>query len=361
MIIASSNILLASQHQSIEKHTIEESLKMWRGNQRPDFEGRQAPAKNEAPASAIVHLSPESQAAAQADASKQTTAIDPEKELENDPRYLLIRLMVEAFTGKQIKLVKMEDVQPAPSAQGITDPNQAAAPEQPQQSAPQPAGYGVEYDRHEVHYEAEQTAFSATGTVTTADGKEIRFDLNLNMSREHLEQSDVSLRLGDAKMKDPLVINFGGTAAQLTDTKFSFDLDADGTADQISFVGAGSGFLTLDKNGDGKINNGSELFGPATDNGFSELAAYDQDQNGWIDENDAVYRKLGVWTKDGSGNDTLSSLAQMKVGAIYLGNVSTPFDLKNGQNQLDGQVRSSGVYLKEDGGAGTVQQIDLAV
>ncbi len=358
MKIESSNVLLSSQHSAIEKHTLKESLRMWVGDQRPDFEGRQTPARNAAPASAIVNLSPEGKAAAEADSSRKTAAVDPEKELEKDSRYLLIKLMVEALTGKQVKLAKVEDVQPTQSAPDIPDPNKAA-PEQQQQA--KPAGYGVEYDRHETHYEFEQTTFSATGVVTTADGKEIKFDLNLSMSREYLEQTDVSLRLGDAKMKDPLVINFGGTAAQLTDTKFSFDLDSDGTADQISFVGAGSGFLALDLNTDGKINNGSELFGPATGNGFSELAAYDQDKNSWIDENDAVYAQLMVWTRDGSGNDTLSTLAQKKVGAIYLGNVSTPFDIKNDQNQLDGQVRSSGVYLNEDGSAGTVQQIDLAV
>jgi hypothetical protein len=364
MKIESSNILLSSQHSSIEKHTVKESLRMWVGDQRPDpsvglragFEGRSRQQPNPAPAIGSVRLSSEALAAAQADTAKQAAAVDPEKELENDPRYLLIKLMVEALTGKQVKLVKMEDVQPAQSAQDIPDPKQAAAPEQPK-----PAGYGVEYDRHETHYESEQTSFSAEGVVKTADGREIRFNLALSMSREYFEQSDVSLRLGDAKMKDPLVINFGGTAAQLTDTKFSFDLDADGKTDQISFVGAGSGFLALDKNADGKINNGSELFGPASGNGFQELAAYDLDKNSWIDENDAVYTQLKVWTKDGSGNDALSTLAQTKVGAIYLGNVSTPFDIKNGQNQLDGQVRTSGVYLNEDGGAGTVQQIDLAV
>jgi hypothetical protein len=356
MKIENSNVLLNSQHSAIDKHTVNESLRMWVGEQRPNFEGRSRQQLNPAPAAGSVRLSAEALAAAQVDSTRQTAAIDPEKDLENDPRYLLIKLMVEALTGTKIKLVKMEDLQPAQSAQDIPDTNQAAAPEQPKA-----AGFGVEYDRHETHYEAEQTSFSAEGVVKTTDGKEIRFKLDISMSREHLEQSDVSLRLGDAKKKDPLVINFSGTAAQLTDSKFSFDLDADGKADQISFVGAGSGFLALDKNADGKINNGSEMFGPASGNGFQELAAYDQDKNSWIDENDAVYSQLKVWTRDGSGNETLSTLMQKKIGAIYLGNVSTPFDLKNGQNQLDGQVRSSGVYLNGDGGAGTVQQIDLAV
>lgn len=366
MIIASSSILLASQHTSIDKSSVKESLRMWVGDRRPTpwaglgtgFEGRNAQAQNAARAFDIVNLSPQGTAAAHADSSKQAAAVDTEKEFEKDPRYLLIKLMLAAFAGTRIKLVKLEGAKPVPSAHDIPDPNQAAAP---QQSQPKPSGFGLEYDRREIHYEAEQTSFSAEGMVKTADGQEISFKLGLSMSREHYEESNLSLRMGDAVKKDPLVINFGGTAAQLTDTKFSFDLDADGTADQISFVGAGSGFLALDRNADGKINNGSELFGPASGNGFQELAAYDQDKNGWIDENDSVYEQLKIWTRDGSGNDSLSTLAEKNVGAIYLGNVSTPFDIKNSQNQLEGQVRSSGVYLNEDGGAGTILQIDLAI
>lgn len=356
MKIDSSNIQLASQHSAVEQHTVSESLNMWVGDRRPDpstgfragFEGRERPAADK------VSLSPEAKAAAQADPARQAEAVDPEKELEKDPRYQLVKLMVEALTGKKIKLVKLEEVKPeTPPAQEIPDPNQAS-------QQPQPAGYGVEYDYHETRYEAEQTTFSAEGVVKTADGGEIRFSLDLAMSREHYEETDVSLRLGDAaRKKDPLVINFGGSAAELTSTKFSFDIDADGKSDQISFVGAGSGFLALDLNSDGKINDGRELFGPASGNGFQELSAYDQDHNGWIDENDAVYQKLSVWSKDSAGIDALSTLAAKKVGAIYLGNISTPFDLKDGSNQLDGQVKSSGIYLGEDGNAGTVQQVDL--
>ncbi len=145
----------------------------------------------------------------------------------------------------------------------------------------------------------------------------------------------------------------------MTDQKFAFDLDADGTEDSISFV-QGAGFLTLDRNGDGIVNNGTELFGPNTGNGFDELQVYDEDGNHWIDENDSVYSQLKVWTKDADGNDVLRSLKENDVGALYLGNVSSPFDIKNAQNALQGQVRSSGLWLTEDGQAHTMQQIDLA-
>lgn len=353
MKISSSDIQLSSQHAAIEKHSLRESLRAWVGAKRPDFEGRgRAPNR---PIVDPVSISGQARAAQKSDAVSDT-----QDEVSGDPRMQLLISMVEAMTGRKIRVMSMKDLQPAEtSREPLQDPNAPA-----KQAAPQPAaGFGVEYERHETHYEAEQTRFSAQGIVTTADGREIAFELQLSMSREYLEQSDISVRLGDAaqQVKDPLVINFNGSAAQLTSAKFSFDLDADGTAEQISFVTPGSGFLALDKNQDGKINNGGELFGPASGNGFSELAAYDQDGNLWIDENDAVFDQLGVWSKDAQGNDHLATLKEAGVGALYLGNVSTEFSIKNASNRLDGQIRASGVYLGENGTVGSVQQIDLAV
>ena len=352
MKIASSDILLSSQHAAMEKRSVRESLRTWVGAERPDFEGRGRPLQR--PAVDQVSISEQGKAA-----QKSDTVSDTQEAVDNDPRMQLLIRMVEAMTGKKIKIMSLKDLQPAqtPPPEQLQDPKTAA-----EQAAPQPAGFGVEYERHETHYEAEQTGFQAQGVVKTADGREIAFNLQLSMSREHLEQSDVSVRLGDAarQAKDPLVINFNGNAAQLTSAKFSFDLNADGNAEQISFVTPGSGFLALDKNQDGKIDNGSELFGPASGNGFSELAAHDQDGNRWIDENDAVFNQLKVWSKDAQGNDHLATLKEAGVGAIYLGNAATEFSIKDANNCLDGKIRSSGVYLSESGAAGSVQQIDLA-
>jgi hypothetical protein len=141
----------------------------------------------------------------------------------------------------------------------------------------------------------------------------------------------------------------------LTGGKVSFDLNSDGVPEDISFVGAGSGFLVLDSNGDGKVNDGQELFGPQTGNGFSELAGYDSDGNGWIDEGDAVFSKLRIWTQDG-----LHTLPQQGIGAISTSSAETPFALKDGNGGLQGEVRGTGVFLFESGSAGTIQQVDLA-
>ena len=54
-------------------------------------------------------------------------------------------------------------------------------------------------------------------------------------------------------------------------------------------------------------------------------------------------------------------LTEAGVGALFLGSQSTEFSLKDNQQQLQGQVRQTGVFLRENGTTGTLQQIDLAV
>ena len=85
------------------------------------------------------------------------------------------------------------------------------------------------------------------------------------------------------------------------------------------------------------------------------------DGNGFIDEADDIYDRLRIWVKEPDGSDRLLALGDRQVGAIYLGAIDTPFELKNSDNELQGVVRSSGLFLHEDGQAGTLQQIDLVI
>lgn len=351
MKIASSSLQMASTHASVERHEVRESLKMWVGPQRPQFDGEESsprPAAND-----NVSLSDAGKAASQSSANISETTDDTE--LDADPRLRFIRSMLELLTGQRIRVFNASELQSGAETPAIEAPPAADAP-----ARPTPAGYGIEYDRHESYSESEQTSFAASGTVKTADGREIKFDLQLSMSRQYHEESDISLRLGDAARKtDPLVLNFAGTAAQLTDQRFAFDLNGDGSTENINFLAPGSGFLAFDRNGDGKINNGSELFGPTSGDGFQELAALDDDKNGWIDENDAAFKQLTLWTPDKTDKDTLQSIGDSGVGAIALSRIATPFDLKTNANELLGQIRTSGIFLHEGGAAGTIQQIDL--
>lgn len=209
--------------------------------------------------------------------------------------------------------------------------------------------------------EQEVTAFQSTGIAKTADGREISFNVDIEMSRSFEEYIE-NYTSKEVVLKDPLVINLDSAPANISDQTFLFDIDADGEEEEISQLGKGSGFLALDKNGDGIINDGNELFGAMTGNGFKELAQYDDDGNGWIDEADEIFNKLTVWTKDENGKDILLSLKDADLGAIYLGNVSTEFSVNDVEtNQQNAQVRKTGIYLKESGGAGSIQQIDFAV
>ena len=159
---------------------------------------------------------------------------------------------------------------------------------------------------------------------------------------------------------DPLVINVGSACAMLSDQTFRFDLDTDGEADDISLLEKGSGFLALDHNEDGIINDGSELFGVKSGNGFEDLRAYDTDGNGWIDENDEVFEKLRVWYKHADGTDELIDLKTADVGAIFLGHEQTDFSLYGAGMRMNGMIRATGMFLKESGSAGTIQHVDLA-
>lgn len=218
----------------------------------------------------------------------------------------------------------------------------------------------LNYVQETISVEREDTAFSTVGTVKTSDGREINFNVNVGMSREFQERYQEDLDLASFNLCDPLVINLDTDVASLSDQTFYFDIDADGEADEISSLGAGSGYLALDKNGDGVINDGSELFGTASGNGFADLAEYDEDGNGWIDENDAVWDKLKIWAKDENGNDVLYRLADKGVGAICLQNASTDFTQRGQDGQILGAIRSTGIFLYENGNVGTVQHVDVA-
>lgn len=211
------------------------------------------------------------------------------------------------------------------------------------------------------HREEEHTTFATQGMVKTADGRELSFNLEFAMSRSFEEYYKETYETTSVRYCDPLVINLDTNIAQVSDQKFFFDLDQDGKAEEISSLKAGSGFLALDLNGDGVINDGGELFGTKSGNGFADLAKYDSDGNGWIDEADAIWEKLLIWTKDEQGNDKLYHLSDLGVGAIGLGKVSTQFALNSQKdNQNNAMIRSTGIFLYENGNVSTVQHLDLA-
>lgn len=218
----------------------------------------------------------------------------------------------------------------------------------------------LSYRQESWYAEQESVSFSTVGTVRTSDGREIHFNVDVAMSRSFEQYFSQEVQQAKANLCDPLVINLDVGSAELRDQKFFFDLDADGVEDEIAMLGSGSGYLALDKNHDGKINDGSELFGTSSGDGFKDLAQYDLDGNGWIDENDPIWSQLKIWTKDENGEDVLYTLKEKGVGAIYLGSASTDFSLVGSNGDTNGVIRKTGIFLYENGAAGTVQHLDVA-
>ncbi|PIQ40583.1 MAG: hypothetical protein COW58_05070 [Thalassolituus sp. CG17_big_fil_post_rev_8_21_14_2_50_53_8] len=154
------------------------------------------------------------------------------------------------------------------------------------------------------------------------------------------------------------MINLNGGAVELSDQSFSFDLNADGQSENIARTAAGSGYLVFDKNNNGIIDDGSEMFGPQSGNGFADLAQYDDDGNGWIDENDAIFSQLSLMEFDDEG-PTLRSAAEAGLGALYLGSAASDYELKNDAGQVRGVIARSGVALNENGEALLLQEVHL--
>lgn len=341
MRITNSDASLASQYQRVTVDQSSTSVRTWR--ERP------------APPSLPEHA--RGNAYGHERQQERSCRCEEPEESSGDYRLAMMRMLVEYFGGGSVDMLDSSDFEVQSDPVDMPDPAAVAA------SAPavrDPRGeLAIAIDVESTHYEHEVAAFGARGQVQTGDGRTIDFAVDMAMERESLEHAELHIRAGAAVKKDPLVLSLDGSAPRLTDDKVAFDIDADGAADQVSFVAPGAAFLALDRNANGAIDDGTELFGARTGDGFAELAALDDDRDGWIDEDDGAFDQLLLWQRAADGTQSLRTLRQADVGAIYTRSVATPFELHGSGGAELGEVRSSGVFLREQGGAGVVQQIDL--
>lgn len=358
MIIDKSAIRFSSQHQLQQSLRSKTSLQVWSGRQ-PGPEGATGEKPSPPAATARQALGDTLQLSRTAPtAASRNQAIAPEKRLDSQHSLTLqiIKRIFKEITGRDFVLFSPDQLQTDGQA---AEPQPAAPDSAAVESAPSQGG--LVYRQTAAYAESETLSFEAEGTIKTKDGQSLSFSISMSISRSFYQESNLEIRAGDAVKTDPLVINFDGNAAELSNTRFQFDIDADGRLEQISGLKSGSGMLALDKNGDGVVNDGSELFGPASGNGFTDLAAYDEDGNHFIDAGDAIYQRLRIWQRYDDGSQQLLALGDKNIGAIYLGHLATPFQYKDGDNRTVAEAAASGLYFTEQGRAGTVQQLNFVV
>lgn len=188
----------------------------------------------------------------------------------------------------------------------------------------------------------------AEGGTSGLGSKSVQLEFNFEFSAS-ITRTETAVQQGD-----PIVLDLDGDGVELSRYQdgAQFDLIGSGRAQQVAFVQGGDAFLALDRNGDGLINSGKELFGEqhGARNGFEELRRFDKNGDGVIDRNDAIYDSLKLFIDNGNGiteAGELVGLAEKGITEIDLGYREVD-ERAAGGNRI-AQVAS---FLRSDGSRG---------
>ncbi|MEI6056440.1 MAG: hypothetical protein WCR55_10330 [Lentisphaerota bacterium] len=153
--------------------------------------------------------------------------------------------------------------------------------------------------------------------------------------------------------RDPITVDLDNDGIETIgkdESKAYFDLDGNGTIEKTSWIKSDDGFIVMDRNANGTIDNGRELFGDATilktgrkaSTGFEALAEQDTNADGVIDKNDENFSNLRVW-RDYNQNgiseaNELETLEEERIEKIHLDYLTVNAD--DGKGNI--QTRTSG-------------------
>jgi len=177
-------------------------------------------------------------------------------------------------------------------------------------------------------------------------------------------------------LRDPLILDLDGDGLETIpfneNRPIYFDLDADGLKTGTGWVSPDDGFLVLDRNGNGIIDDGTELFGDATplkkgkkaSDGFAALAAEDTNRDGHVNFADKNWQNLRVWrdlNQDGiSQTDELFTLGSLGIYELDVKKTKNSQVLKNGNEIADlGGYKLRGGASRQMGIVGRMADINL--
>lgn len=213
----------------------------------------------------------------------------------------------------------------------------------------------------ETQFQSIEASVSESVASLEVSAREME-NLDVRIEEATLEFSQSNLSVSSSQqpvLTDPLILDLDGDGLETTGVErgVSFDIDGDGKQDITSFATGGDALLAIDKNGNGKIDNGTELFGDQTGfaNGFEALAQYDDNLDGVINEEDAVFDQLELVSVNSQGEFVQHSLASTDVSSISLNYQNTNQAL----NTYD-KIAQLGEFTRRDGSSGTAGDVLLA-
>ncbi len=362
MRIQAADLHLTSGHLALERESSREQLRTWIGDKRPVFAGEDPspmhdrfesggrPAAGTLPA--LRHRA--RQTMPTSNPAAPTTPTTPAGEVELTAEQRSILLILEHVFGME---GADERVDRAVAALRFSYRAETVRIDMVDDGPEPRVGWGLEYDRNYHYLDYERTGAAISGSVTTLDGRTIELELSTSLERRYELHAEIHLRAGDAQPIDPLVLDLDGDGPALaTRQRTAFDLDGDGDTEEMAVLAGKDRFLVWDRDGDGVIADGRELFGPRSGNGFAELTDLDADGNGWLDAGDPAFAELGLWRP---GDAAPTPLAAAGIGALATTRIASPFAFKDVDNATTGLLRATGLYLREDGRAGTLHRIDF--
>lgn len=167
----------------------------------------------------------------------------------------------------------------------------------------------------------------------------------------------------------PLILDLDGDGVETISKNASIHFDHDGNrfAENTGWVGKDDGLLVWDRNGNGKIDNGGELFGNNTllangskaPNGFLALAELDSNHDGKVDANDVAFAQLRVW-KDGDSNAVVSDGELMTLNAAGGQRLNVAFVTQNQTDSQGNKHLQAGQYVHTNGSARALTDVWFA-